>query len=390
MGRTVVRGRRRAIAARAIRCYEFDMHRTHDAPLEFVASLRFEVFYALASLFDPAARVHAAWRARARRDLPRSFWAEARVFGPARELWIALAAALPHDEPLSEWEPLWSALERADARELAATTLKGLLHARDAVDEMLRARDVRPAMRRVARAERDWLRTLGLFPFRRTAPLAVAIDALVRDPPRAVDRMRSIVRRFWDRAFARTFLDARPRYASAVRALEEYGRATSLAAFADSLLRVRVDGDTLAAVEGGYRVRLREVRKIVVMPSAFNERRYWSAVDAAGGTIVYLPTFEPALEIAAPRADRPVLPVLRALADASRWRMIVTLLRGPRTASELARSCGIGKATVSHHVRVLTEARLVTRAPRRGSVLLSANREAIRALGDRIVGAARP
>src|SRR5262245_38282968 len=116
------------------------MHRTQ---LEFRASLRYELFHALASLFDRTARVQPAWRARARRDLPRAFWRDARIFGPARELWLALPAALPHDVPLCDWESLERALASAEPRELAAEALKGLLHAGELVGEMFRARAVR-------------------------------------------------------------------------------------------------------------------------------------------------------------------------------------------------------------------------------------------------------
>lgn len=382
-----------AVAAREIRSYKFDVHRTppdlSDDRIEFAPSLRFELFYALASLFDRTARVHPAWRARARRDLPDSFWREARVLGPARELWIVLPAVLPHDAPLSDWESLSSALGAADSRELARAMLKGLLHANELVDEMLRSGCVRRAMQRAPRAELGWLRTLGLVPYRRAAPLARAFESLVEDPVEAIGAMRRIARQFWHRSFAPAFLDAQAQYAAAARGLREYWRATSLSeVLADSLLRVRLNGDVLEAIEGRYRVHLRDVEKMVVLPSAFNERRYWSAVAGERGSIVYLPWFEPSLAVSPPRDQRSVLPALRALADESRWKMIRALLRAPRSASELAALCELGKATVSHHVRVLAEADLVTRGPRRGKVLLNANREVILRLGDRIVSQA--
>jgi DNA-binding transcriptional ArsR family regulator len=68
--------------------------------------------------------------------------------------------------------------------------------------------------------------------------------------------------------------------------------------------------------------------------------------------------------------------------------MVLALLRAPRSASELASLCGLGKATISHHVAVLSKAGLVTTVPRRGKVVLSPNREVILGLGDRIVNQA--
>lgn len=352
--------------------------------------LRFELFYALAALFDRTARVHPAWRERARRELPRSARDVARVFGPARELWVALAAALPHDQPLADWDALWSALETAEPRELAAATLRGLLHTRDLVDAMLQAGSARRALAKAPRAGRDWLRTLGLVPYRRSAPIAVAIEALVSDPVDAIARIRRLVRAFWEHCFADAFLQAAAQYTSVARGLEEYWRATSFADLCtSSLLRVRLNRDVLEAVEGGYRVALRDVERIIVFPSAFNERRYWSAVDGARGTIVYLPSFEPSIAIAAPHVRRPVLPQVRALADPSRWAIVQSLLEAPRPASELAALLGLSKATVSHHVGVLARAHLVTRAPQRGTILLSVDREGLLRLGDRIVNPPR-
>ncbi|MFO0737480.1 MAG: winged helix-turn-helix domain-containing protein [Labilithrix sp.] len=359
-------------------------------PVELRRSLRFELFYALASVFDRTARVHARWRGRVRPRLPRSFWREARVLGPARELWIALPAALTHETELADWESLSAALDGAEPHALASAMLKGLLHANHLVDEMLETRSVRAALRKAPRRELEWLRTLGLVPFRRRAPLAAALEAVVADPAAAIATMRRIVRQFWEHAFAATFLEAAGRYASAARGLDDYRRATSLEElFADSLLRVRLDGDSLAAIEGGYRVRLSEVERIVIHPSAFNERRYWSAVPGRRGTIVYLPWFMPSLDIEPATDGGPVLPALQALADDSRWRMVQELLRRPQTASELAASCRLGKATISHHVRVLADADLVTRAPRRATIVLSANPAAIGGLGERILVEAR-
>lgn len=367
--------------------------------LEVKVSLRFELFYALASIFDRTARVHPAWRARALRDLPLSVRSEARIFGPARELWIGLAAALPHTHALDEWSEIAAALDEAEPRALARETLKGVLHADTLVDRMLgagstrgRSRDLSSAIARAPRVEREWLRTLGLVPFRRRAPLAIAIGAIVQDPVEAVQGMRRLVHAFWESSFRRTFEAARSRYAAVAQGLSAYWRATSFADLCkSSLLRVRIEGDWLEAVEGGYRVHLEDIERIVVLPSAFNERRYWSAVSGQRGALVYLPSFEPSLALdqleREPSEPRQVFAQLRALADPSRFRIVRALLRRPQTATELAAHCKLKKATVSHHVTVLARAQLVARAPRRGTILLSVDRDALRRVGDRVVGA---
>ena len=127
-----------------------------------------------------------------------------------------------------------------------------------------------------------------------------------------------------------------------------------------------------------------------MLPSAFNERRYWSSVPGKHGAIVYLPWFAPSIELSAPDDERPVLPTLRAIADESRWNVVLSLLEGPRSASELVELLGLNKATISHHVHVLVECKLVARTPDRGRILLSVNREELLQLGTRIVNQARP
>jgi DNA-binding transcriptional ArsR family regulator len=51
---------------------------------------------------------------------------------------------------------------------------------------------------------------------------------------------------------------------------------------------------------------------------------------------------------------------LKALADPTRLAIVDLLAAGPRTVTELARAFGIAQPTVSNHVKLLREARLVT------------------------------
>jgi DNA-binding transcriptional ArsR family regulator len=50
---------------------------------------------------------------------------------------------------------------------------------------------------------------------------------------------------------------------------------------------------------------------------------------------------------------------LRALGDATRWRILGSLLDGPASIQELARRLGLAKGTVGHHVGVLDRAGLI-------------------------------
>jgi biotin operon repressor len=61
-------------------------------------------------------------------------------------------------------------------------------------------------------------------------------------------------------------------------------------------------------------------------------------------------------------ADR-MARVLKALAEPSRLRILGLLVEGPRTGEELAQALGLGAPTISHHMRCLTDAGLVTATP---------------------------
>ncbi len=53
------------------------------------------------------------------------------------------------------------------------------------------------------------------------------------------------------------------------------------------------------------------------------------------------------------------LRAVQALADPSRWRMMLVLGAGPRSLGELARQVDLSPACTSHHVSILKEAELV-------------------------------
>ncbi len=58
--------------------------------------------------------------------------------------------------------------------------------------------------------------------------------------------------------------------------------------------------------------------------------------------------------------------VARALGDATRLRLLRLIARGEVSCQELTRKIGLAQATVSHHLKVLSEAGLVS-ARREGS-----------------------
>lgn len=53
------------------------------------------------------------------------------------------------------------------------------------------------------------------------------------------------------------------------------------------------------------------------------------------------------------------IPMLKALADETRWRIVRELLNGPRTVGELTEQLRVSQYNVSKHVRILREADIV-------------------------------
>mgnify|MGYP001078042885 CR=1 FL=1 len=61
-----------------------------------------------------------------------------------------------------------------------------------------------------------------------------------------------------------------------------------------------------------------------------------------------------------PKSDEEMLDTLKALADASRLRLTAILLAGEFTVQELCRIMGMGQSRVSRHLKILTEAGILT------------------------------
>lgn len=53
------------------------------------------------------------------------------------------------------------------------------------------------------------------------------------------------------------------------------------------------------------------------------------------------------------------IPMLKALADETRWRLVGELLKAPRTVGELTRRLNVTQYNVSKHLRILREAGIV-------------------------------
>jgi DNA-binding transcriptional ArsR family regulator len=76
--------------------------------------------------------------------------------------------------------------------------------------------------------------------------------------------------------------------------------------------------------------------------------------------------------------------VFNALGDTTRYAIASTIARKPMTSVELARTFGVSKPTISHHVQVLRAAGLLEETHTETGTLLALNRRVL----ERTSGAA--
>jgi DNA-binding transcriptional ArsR family regulator len=353
----------------------------------FGVALRFELWYALGVAADERGRVHSGWRSRARAELPRSFFEGVDELGGSSILW-ALAADALCDTPLElDGAQLAAVLARMDPVELARRMLTDLLHDPKAAAKALEGEPLPRLIAALPAKKREWLSHVDLFPVE-DSPSVRMVRALIGSPARFRERLAQLVDQFWSRLFKKTWEALQPALERSRAERERLFQSCTLEEFARvALLRAQLDDSEIAAIRGGFRVAHDEVSAVFVLPSAFNDARYWSAYRKRDGkSEVYFPCFDPAISL--DEVQSPVEPeldaalIFRALGEQTRFAMARLLARAPMTSAELAEKLGLTRPTVSHHVVLLREAGLLEETPQRGSVRLSLRRDRIASLSN--------
>jgi arsenate reductase len=90
-----------------------------------------------------------------------------------------------------------------------------------------------------------------------------------------------------------------------------------------------------------------------------------------------------------PAASAPVLEVTRALADPLRWRIVELLAGEQLCVAHLTEELGVGQPLISHHLKVLRTAGLVTSDRYRYWTYYRLHPDALRLLGNHLDGLAR-
>src|SRR4051812_17474999 len=98
------------------------------ARFSFQVGLRFELFYALQALTDPAARLHEAWKAQALAQLPPSFHTGFAAIGGAPVLWAMIADVLSAAPATLDFDALRARIAKMPPDAFQRQILVGALH----------------------------------------------------------------------------------------------------------------------------------------------------------------------------------------------------------------------------------------------------------------------
>lgn len=353
--------------------------------VRFKTSLRFELCYALQAVTDQGSRLHPDWCATMRRALPETFAERFERLGATSVLWAVLPDVLDAIEEEPSFEAMLIALDEMPTRPFQRRLLAGLLHqetlAQDLVDGK---RTLAAALGHVPRSKQEWLAFVGLYPFEPDLPLAVALQRIIDDPEGFREDLLELFELFWSCGFRETWIRLEPMFKRSLAEKERLFAALPFSEFAQrALLRIEVEDDVVKAIRGGFRMSLSKVDRCLITPSAFNDKRYWSAYETDRGTYdVYFPYFDPSIAL-----DESTLPlfepeldaamIFKALGDSTRYAIATLLTREPRTSVELSRLLSVSKPTISHHVHTLREAGLLDERHVNGAVELSLRRETL-------------
>jgi DNA-binding transcriptional ArsR family regulator len=354
----------------------------------FCLSPRFDLFLALGALFDQGDTAHPGWCQRTRQVMSSRFFRQAAGIGADSAIWALIPDALAHAAPDADADSLLALLGDLPAAEFQQRLLVGGLHDADVVARLQAGSlGLAEAVAGLPAVKREWLGWLGLYPYRKDQPIAMALEALIEDPPAFQQTIVQLAREFWQTAFADTWDRLMPAMERSVDRKRHLFMTLSLGEFAQQAnLLVAIDDhkQVMAAARGGYRVALDQISLCVLLPSAFNQRRYWSAYEAATGVVVYLPYYDadlaldpapPAVPLLGHGVDLPL--VFKALGDPTRFALATLIAKTPTSSVDLAKALGVSKPTISHHVSQLRLTGLLRERQQNGQVLLSLRTEVL-------------
>jgi DNA-binding transcriptional ArsR family regulator len=370
----------------------------------FAVTPRFDVFYALYTLGNPAPSELDAWKTQAIARLPEDFGRVAARVAPVPLFWPLLADALQQTSGEIAFDEILEAIRTMPAEELTTNILSGIFHDSETVRVLVTGKKkLRDVISGAGNGANELLRAFGLHPFDPTSRSAKAISALLLRPDAFRDELALVLAQFWKTTFhedwsaLETVLRAesfRMRDLAEEKPIEELARELELPVVFDRKARE-------IRPRSGPAIPYDRIDACCVMPSGFNTRHWWAKYETKSGRVsLYFPTMRDTSAVnriaadatrhgtsttnAAARLDPES--VFRALGDTTRYAIASILARTPTTSAELARKLGVSKPTITHHVQAMRSAGLIAEAPAGSSVRLSLNRETVGAISEAAVG----
>ena len=371
------------------------MAKASPLPVEFAVTPRFDIFYALYTLTSSSRTPLDRWRERALLRLPRDFDRVAKRVAPVPLFWPLLADALQGTAGEISFDAILVSLRELSAEDLKKNVLSGIFHDRGAVDSLVsRKQSLRQLLRDEKLPGGELLVHFGLRPYSARSHAAEAITRLLSGPNAFRDELSLILQRFWQSGFERDWAGLEPGLrtdAERMQRIHAEGTAGGLAREVD--LPVSLDDRAREiTARSGAPVGFDRVDHCYIIPSAFNTRRWWAKYETSAGRVsLYFPITSASNSPNTIGEDTPprqgvskatVRPeaVFRALGDTTRYAIASILARTPTTSADLARSLGVSKPTITHHVQALRAADLIEEMSEGGSTRLTLRRDTIDAL----------
>jgi len=314
-------------------------------------------------------------------------------------MWPLLADCLRDAQSVATFNELIETIRTLADKDFQRAVLSGVFREPAVVDDLIsKRRTLRETVESESKTNIALLRILGLYPFRSTSAVAEVFKRIVSNPTEYRSDVSSAIEMFWESTFAETWNALEAPMQRRASAMQESLARRSLPVFATEMkLPVAFDdrAGAVSATRGAHLFSYSEIKEIHLMPSAFNDARFWGAYKDRSGTVrLYFPVFDPGLlqransqsvnPAATGRASSidPAL-VFRALGDTTRYAMACILAKSPRTSIELAKDFGVSKATISHHVSVLRSAGLLHETPTDKGIALTLDRRALEDLSSK-------
>ena len=367
-------------------------------PVTFAVTPRFDLFYALYALTNSAPSVLEDWRKRAIGRLPRDFDRVAKRVAPLPLFWPLLADSVQRTPGEMTFDEIVSNLREMPPEELEFNILSGIFHDVAGVRALVSGKkSLRQAVAGEKSEGAQLLGHFGLRPYDANSDAAKALNMLLSDVETFRDELALVLERFWQTGFRRDWSALEPEMRADSFRLRDLEEETQLQDLAGEL-KLPVSFDAKAGEvrsKSGASIAFDRIDRCIIIPSAFNTRRWWAKYETKTGRIsLYFPIVldaaaanrivADAWDARAPssRSDINAESVFRALGDTTRYSIASILARTPTTSADLSRSLRVSKPTITHHVQALRAAGLIAETPAGGSTKLSLSRETVAAVSE--------